>query len=149
MAEYNFQLRGWHALVGIVALLGFAGIQMYLRVRTVDDGMRDAVRERLLSEYSGRGPKDVARILAEAHEGSPIEPVPEMVQRDVEFGSIAAHGRIGALATIVRADVTVDGGPPPDGRSVRYFRVERKFMGDGWMVVGESDAYLYYRELAP
>ncbi len=149
MAEYNIQLRGWHALVGIGALLAFVSVQIYLRVRTVDDGMREAVRERLLNEYSGRGPKDVARIVAEAREGSPIEPVPEVVQRDVEFTSIAAHGRMGAPETLVRAEVTVDGGPPPDGRSVRYFRVSRKFMGDGWMVVGESNSYLYYRELAP
>jgi hypothetical protein len=149
MAEYNFQLRGWHALVGIVAALGFLGGQMYLRVRTVDDGMRDAVRERLLNEYSGRGPKDLARIVAEARAGSPTEPVPDVIQRDVEFTSIAAHGRMGGSATLVRAEVTVDGAPPPDGRPVRYFRVSRKFMGGGWMVVGESDSYQYYRELAP
>jgi hypothetical protein len=149
MAEYNFQLRGWHAFVGIAALLGFSGIEMYMRVRTVDDGIRGAVRERLVKEYSGRGPKDIARIVAEAREGSPIEPVPEVVQRDVEFTSIAAHGRMGAPAIVVRANITVDGGPPPDGRPVRYFRVTRKFMEDGWMVVGESDAYFYYRELAP
>lgn len=149
MAEYNFQLRGWHALVGIVAVLGFVGIQMSLRIRAVDDGMRDAVRKRLLNEYSGRGPKDVMRILAESREGSPIETVQEVVQRDVEFTSIGAHGRMGAPVTLVRAEVTVDGGPPPDGHSVRYFRVSRKFMGGGWMVVGESDSYLYYRELAP
>jgi hypothetical protein len=149
MAEYNFQLRGWHALVGIAALLGFSGIEMYLRVRPVDDGMRDAVRERLLNEYSGRGPKDIARIVAEAREGSPIEPVPEVVQRNVEFTSIAAHGRMDAPAILVRAEITVDGGPPPDSRSVRYFRVTRKFMEKGWMVVGESSPYFYYRELAP
>jgi hypothetical protein len=149
MAEYNFQLRGWHALVGIAALLGFWGIEMYLRVRTVDDGMRNAVRERLLNEYSGRGPKDIARIVAEAREGSPIEPVPEVVQRDVQFTSIAAHGRMGAPVTLVRAEITVDGGSPPDGRSVRYFRVSRNFMDGGWMVVGESDPYFYYKELAP
>jgi hypothetical protein len=149
MAEYNFQLRGWHALVGIAALLGFFGIEMYMRVRAVDDGVRNAVRERLVNEYSGRGPKDIARIAAEAREGSPIEPLPEVVQRDVEFTSIAAHGRMGAPAILVRAEITVDGGPPSDGRSVRYFRVTRKFMEDGWMVVGESDAYFYYRELAP
>jgi hypothetical protein len=149
MAEYNFQLRGWHALVAIAALVAFLGIAMFLRVRTVDDGMRNAVRERLVNEYSGRGPKDIARIVAEAREGSPIEPVPEMVQRDVEFTSIAAHGRMGAPAILVRAEITVDGGPPPDGRTVRYFRVTRKFMEDGWMVVGESGPYFYYRELAP
>ena len=81
--------------------------------------------------------------------GSPVEPVPDVVQRDVEFTSIAALGRMGAPAIFVRAEVKVDGGPPPDGRSVRYFRVTRKFTEDGWMVVGESNAYFYYSELAP
>jgi hypothetical protein len=149
MAEYNFQLRGWHALVGIAALLGFSGIEMYLRVRTVDDGMRNAVRERLLNEYSGRGPKDITRIVAEAAKARQSEPVPEVVQRNVEFTSIAAHGRMGGPAILVRAEITVDVGPPPDGRSVRYFRVTRKFMENGWMVIAESDPYFYYRELAP
>jgi len=149
MSEYSFQLRGWHAVVGIIALLGFAGIQIWLRVRSVDDGMREAVRLELLNEYSGRGPKDIARLVTEARAGSPVEPVPEVVQRDVELASIAAHGRMGGPVTLVRAEVTVDGGPPPDGRTVRYFRVSRKFMGGGWMVVGESDSYLYYRELMP
>lgn len=149
MPEYSFQLRGWHALVGIMVLVIFAGIQMWLRVRSVDDEMRDAVRVELLNDYSGRGPKDVARLVTEAREGSPVEPVREVIQRDVEFTSIAAHGKIGGPVTLVRAEVTVDGGPPPDGRPVRYFRVSRKLMGGGWMVVGESDSYLYYRELVP
>jgi len=148
MAEYNFQLRGWHALVGILALVGFMGVKMWLRIRSVDDEMKDAVRVELLKEYSGRGPKDVARIVAEAREGLPIEPVPELVQRDVEFSSIGARGRIGAPVTFVRAEVTVDGGPPPDGRAIRYFRISRKF-GGGWMVVGDSDSYFYYNELLP
>ncbi|MGH9714082.1 MAG: hypothetical protein ACRD5M_12365 [Candidatus Acidiferrales bacterium] len=149
MAEYNFQLRGWHALVGIAALLAYFGLQIYLRVRTVDDGMRSAVREQLLNDYSGRSPRDIARIVAEARAGTPVEPVPEVVQRDVEFTSIAAHGRMGAPVIVVRAEVAVDGGPPPDGRSIRYFRMSRKFMDSGWMVVGESDSYPYYRELVP
>ena len=81
MAEYNLQLRGWHALIAIPLVLGFWGMEMYLRVRPVDDAMRDAVRAELLNEYSGRGPKDVARIVAEARAGSPVEPVQPLVQR--------------------------------------------------------------------
>jgi hypothetical protein len=57
---------------------------MYMRVRTVDDAMRDAVREELLNEYSGRGRKDAARIVAEAREGISVEPVQSGVQRGVE-----------------------------------------------------------------
>ena len=149
MGQYNIQLRGWHAVAALVALAGITGVQMYLRVRPVDDGMRDAVRTRLLQEYSGRGPKDIARFVAEARAGSPVEPVPPLVQRDVEFTSTAGRGRWGASSIVVRAEVTVDGGPPHDGRAVRYFRVQRKFEGDGWLVIGESDAYQYFMELFP
>jgi hypothetical protein len=113
MAEYNLQLRGWHAVVAIVALIGFTGLKMYLRVRPVEHGMRDAIREELLNEYSGRGPKDVARLVAEARAGLPVEPVAPLVQHDVEFTSIAAHGKIGGPVTLVRAEITVDGGAPP------------------------------------
>jgi hypothetical protein len=148
MAEYNVQLRGWHALIGIVALVAFLGIKLSLRVRSVDNEMRDAVRMELMNEYSGRGPADVARLVAEARAGSPVEPVQPVVQRDVEFPSIAARGEMGARVTLVRAEVTVDGGPPPDGHPVRYFQVSRKFTG-GWMVIGPSNSYNYYSELLP
>ena len=148
MAEYNFQFRGWHAFVAIAALVGFLGFKTFLRLRSVDDEMRDAVRVELLNEYSGLGRADAARLVAEARAGSTVEPVPPLVQHDVAFPSIAARGDTGARVTLVRAEVIVDGGPPPDGRSVRYFQVSRKFTG-GWMVVGTSDSYSYFRELLP
>jgi hypothetical protein len=62
---------------------------------------------------------------------------------------MAARGTISG-ATVVRAEVTVDGGAPPDGRAVRYFWVSRKFGSDGeWLVMGESNAYQYLMELMP
>ena len=148
MPEYNIQLRGWHAILAIAALLAFLGISMALRVRPVDDEMRAAVRERLLDEYSGRGPKDIARIVEEARNGTAIENIPEVVQRDIQFPSMGAHGRMGRGVVYVRAEITVDCAPPPDGRSLRYFRISRKF-GGGWTVVGESNSYNYYSELCP
>lgn len=147
--EYNVQLRSWHVLIGIALIAGVFGVKVYLKVRPVDDGMRGAVRQELLKEYSGQGPKDVARIVQEARAGGPISPVQPVLQRDVEFASIDARGKIGALYTLVKAEITVDGGPPPDGRRVRYFRMERKFTGQGWLVVGESDSYQYFMELVP
>jgi hypothetical protein len=148
MPEYNFQLRGWHAIVGILVLVVYLGGTMLVHLRPVDDVMRDAVRERLLNEYSGRGPKDIARIVAEAREGSPVEAVPSVVQRNVEFPLMAAHGKLSGRVIYVRAVVTVDGGPPPDGRSIRYFALSSK-LGGGWMVVGETNSYSYYTELLP
>jgi hypothetical protein len=146
MAEYTYQFKGWQAVAAIAVVAVFMGGRVYLRVRPVEDGLRDAVKARLQNEYSGRGPKDVMRILAEAKEGRPVEQLQPVVQRDVEFTSIAAHGRMGGMYTLVRAEVRVDGGPPPDGRVVRYFSVMEK-LGGGWMVAGESDSYRYYEEL--
>jgi hypothetical protein len=47
---------------------------------------------------------------------------------------------------VVRVEVTEDGGPPSDGRSVRYLVLTTKF-GGGWMVLAQSDAYRYYTSL--
>jgi len=135
-------------MAALVVLAGITGVQMYSRVRPVNDAMREAVRSELLNEYSGRGPKDLARFVAEARAGSPIEAVPAVVNRDVEFGSMGARGTIGG-AIVVRAEVSVDGGSPPDGRAVRYLWMSRKFEGDGWLVMGESNAYQYFMELMP
>jgi hypothetical protein len=51
MAEVNFQLRGWHALLAIPLLLGYLGFKMWLRVLPVDEAVNNAVREELLKEY--------------------------------------------------------------------------------------------------
>lgn len=126
--------------------MGIAGIEMYLHVRTVDDAMRNAVRAQLMEDYSGRGRKDVARIVQEARDGAPVEAVQPLVQRDVEFSTIAARGTMGGVRVLVRAEITVDGGAPPDGREVRYLRVSRGLDGV-WIVDGDSDSYSYFMEL--
>jgi hypothetical protein len=149
MPEHSFQLRGWHSLIGMAMVLVFWAVQIYTRVVPADEAMRAAVKQELLNEYSGRGRKDVARLVAQAREGSRVESVPEFVQRDVELKSISALGNISAHVDFVRAEVTVDGGSPPDGHPVRYFRMSRKIVDPGWLVLGPSDAYSYYSQLIP
>jgi hypothetical protein len=147
MAEYRTQLQGWRAIVGILVVAGFTGVQMWARIRPVNQAMKDAVRTELLQQYSGRGPENIARFVAEARTGLPMESVAPVVQRDVEFTSVGARGGSGSGIVVFRAEVTVDGGSPPDGRAVRYFNLERKF--GGWLVLGESNSYNYLRELLP
>lgn len=76
--------------------------------------MREARRP--ISVHGAIGYAHCCRLLEEPKDDMGV---PEVVQQDVEFTSIAAHGRMGAPAILVRAEITVDGGPPPDGRSAR------------------------------
>ncbi len=43
---------------------------------------------------------------------------------------------------VAKLEVAVNGGPPPDGRSVRYLDLMRSVDGR-WLVVADSDAYHY------
>lgn len=47
---------------------------------------------------------------------------------------------------IAKVQVTVNGGPPPDGQSIRYFYVSNNSDGT-WTVLSESDASYYTRAL--
>ena len=148
MPQYTFQFRGWHGIIAVVLFLGYCGVSASLRLRSTDDGMREAIREYLLNEYSGRSPGDVQRVLAEARTGQTVESLPEVQKYDVEFPSISAVGRFAAEYETARVQITVDGGSPPKGPALRYFRVEHVLSGK-WLVVGQSDAYNYYSELLP
>ena len=114
----------------------------------VNDGMRDAICECFLNEYSGRSPKDVQRSLNEAKNGQHIENLPGVRQNDIDFPSVSAVGKYGALYEPVRVQTKMDGGPPPEGPAVRYSRVEH-VAADKWLAVGQSDSYNYYSELLP
>jgi hypothetical protein len=52
MPEYSFSLRGWHALVGVAAVLAVWGIQICARIVPQDEAMRAAVKEELTNEVT-------------------------------------------------------------------------------------------------
>jgi hypothetical protein len=60
---------------------------------------------------------------------------------NVEFVSLSAHGWREAM--VVRTEVSVGGGTPPDGQPVRYLFLTTK-VGGGSMVLSESDSIRYY-----
>lgn len=146
MPRFTFQFRGWHGIIAVVVLLGYFGVSASLPVGSTDEGTRQAVREYLLNEYSGRGPVDVHRVLAEAHAGQTVESLPEVQKFDVEFPSVSAAGKFAAEYETVRVKIAVDGGSPPTGSDLRNFRMEYT-LSRKWLVVGRSDAYSYTSEL--
>jgi hypothetical protein len=142
MSETRIDLTGWKAVAIVALILAVSGYRLYSRSQTVTDDGREALRTWLVKDYTGRGPKDLARRVADYQAGLPDRPpdVPTVLPR-VEFVSLSAHGTRDAM--IVRCEISADGGGPPDGKPVRYLHLTAK-PGGGWMVLSEGDSYEYY-----
>jgi len=154
MAEYRFKLTGWPALSVAALVLAIGAYQLASRFQRVDDAERSALRAWLSKDYQGRGPRDLAKIVLDYRAGHPVEPPPEERPMDIDFVSLSAHGS--RTSVVVRAQITVDGAPPPKGPAVRYFLLSRRLepvpvgstdAGDRWSVIGESQALSYYTAL--
>lgn len=145
MAETRIELTGWKAIIVAVLILGVSGYRVYSRFQTVSNDGQAALREWLVKDYTGRGPKALAKRAADYLAGMPDQPFEApAVQPHVEFVSLSAHGSRDAM--IVRTEISVDGGQPPDGQPVRYLFLTTKVEG-GWMVFSESDSFRYYEVL--
>lgn len=144
MDEVRIELRGWKAVVVLVAVLAVSGYRVWSRFRTVDDRGREALRTWLVKDYQGLGPSGLARRVADYRAGMPAQPDPQTTPPDVEFSAVSAHGSADNL--VARVEVIVDGGPPRHGRSVRYLRLMRGIEGD-WRVFADSDAVSYYEAM--
>jgi len=141
--EYRQQLRGWQGAVVGVAIVGVVAYQCARRIQTVDDSARFAIGVSLTREYQGRGLKEqVQEYLKQRASGeAPKEPPPSDVPIPmVALVSVKGHGLQDVM--VAKVEVTVNGGPPPDGRSVRYLDLMRSADGR-WLVVADSDAYHY------
>ncbi len=145
MGETRIELTGWKAVAVAAVILAISAIRFSMRFQTVTDEGRETLRAWLVNDYEGRGPKALAKLVTDYRAGSPVHlPERPAVAPQVELVSIGAHGSRDTM--VVRSEVTVDGGPAPDGRSVRYLFLTTK-VGGGWMVLAEADAFQYYEAL--
>lgn len=144
---YRQELKGWQAIVVAAGLVAGFGYQCARRIRTVDEAARFAIGVSLTREYMGTDLKSqVQQYLREkASHSAPAEPPPSsMPIPNVEILAVTAHGS--ADVQVAKVEVRVNGGPPPDGRGVRYLDLMRTIDGR-WVVVADSDAYHYMRSL--
>ena len=113
----------------------------------MDDSARFAIGVSLVREYQGIGLKEQVRdyLKQRASGGTPKEPPPAPLPIPmVELLSAGAHGSKDAM--VVKVKLAVNGGAPPDGRSVRYLSLMRSADGR-WLVLADSDAHHYMTSL--
>jgi hypothetical protein len=134
------EFKGWKAALVLGLLLALAAFRYHTRAVTLDAAARDAVRSWVVGEYH-RVPLVSRGLVPQLDSAAATE---LLRQSGVEIRSITARGWNDNA--VVRVELSGHGGPPPDGRSVRYFRLLH-FPASGWRVVGESTALRYYTRL--
>ena len=139
---YRFTLTGWKALIALAIVGGWYGLRAYMNMQPVTDDQRQVIEEFLTNEYSGNSPQDLLRRLQAANAGQPADPVPASPVH-ANLVSAAAHGNNSHV--IVRVEVTVDGAPPPDGRSVRFLSLSHQ--AGKWVVLWNATSYQYSHAL--
>ena len=142
--EYRQNLKGWQAAAVALGILGVVIYQCARRIQTLDESARFAIGVSLVREYRGTGlHQQVQEYLKQKASGeAPSEPTPSAVPiPHVELALVGAHGSKDVM--VAKVKVKVNGGPPPDGRSIRYLDLMRSTTDGRWMVVADSDAYHY------
>jgi len=130
----TIRLRGWAAVLLILTVGGFFAFRTLVAHAELPGEAADALRLHLAGVYASKTLDDESSNLAE-------KAARLLDLRDIEFVSIRGRGTPDDM--IVRAEIRVGGKTPPDGREVRYFRMERSSL-TGWHHRGDATALSYY-----
>ena len=138
--SYSIKLTGWRAVVALALLAGFAVFRFTVQRSTLDTQGREVLAAWLTAEYTRAG---LARVdasgLPDAESAALL-----LEAQAVEFRSLSAHGR--NRNVVVKAEITVAGRTPPDGRGLRYFRMAHGALS-GWSYLHETTAFAYWTRL--
>lgn len=143
MTDLFFRLFRQHSLLAVIIIVVFALCRSYFVQASLPTEGQELLKRWIAGEYSS------AAIVKKPQSGSEEELVTwskTLVRpEDITFISINAKG-ITKKDIIVRADIRVKGLPPPDGPSIRYYRMEYSLLL-GWFYRHPTNAFSYYSRL--
>ncbi|MBN2308451.1 MAG: hypothetical protein JXR94_05735 [Candidatus Hydrogenedentes bacterium] len=143
--EYTIQIplfskRGIAILAVVIAL---AAWNIYVVQKEAPEAVIEPLRHALAAEYGRAALPGIQASLAENDQAGVTEQVDELLANmdGIEVSDVSARGTGDEIC--IRATIRVNGGPPPDGRTVRYFLFSRSTLV-GWMYQRDASAFEYY-----
>ncbi len=142
MPEAQMKLTGGPAIVVIVLLTAFAVFRYSTMKSTLSTEAAEVLKTWLSARYAAA---ELDRIEASGN-GLPTPEQTDALLRtaQVEIASVSARGSRDDI--VVRAEIRVAGGPPPDGQSVRYYHMTHS-LATGWRLKRETWKWAYYLKL--
>lgn len=140
------RVHGWKA---IAVLLVAAALGVFYQVRmrsTLSTEAVEKLRPFIVARVAGDALREMGgRSFEEMSPGERDALAARLPAADrVEIRSISAHGT--GERVVVRAEVLVDGKPPPDGKTLRYYSMHYSTLM-GWSFDQEVGALSYWLEL--
>lgn len=148
----EIKLNGPTALIGLVAVVAFAGYRMTTMKTELETEALEELKAYLVAEYQSG---DIAALSAKlesnelSHEEALARTEAIVDAQDITFESVSARGMWKGRDgddVIVKVDIRVSGGPPPDGEPVRYYRMRYRGLA-GWKVGARTSVWSYRLKL--
>jgi len=136
--EKRYTLTGGKAILLLAAIAAVFLFRLSVRSRTLDPEAKSVLKAWLVAEYSRPVLASIKASRVDAEKARQLKD-----SSAVELTSISARGC--GRDSEVRVEVMVAGRTPPDGRSVRYFRMRYSLVG--WSLEQESSALFYHLTL--
>lgn len=137
----QIKLKGLKALAALLVIGAVAAGKLAMERQTLETEAAEELKFWLSSEYLGEGLAEFDSVAAMGEEEARAMTDELLRRAEVEFTDISARGR--GDDVVVRVEVRVSGGDPPDGQRVRYFRMSHSAL-TGWRVLRETWALSYY-----
>ena len=133
MSQVQIKLTGAKAVVAMLLVVAFMGYRFFNATSTIETDAAEELKFWLWGQYA-------SRLMAE----NP-QPTEETARRalaldNIRFSEINGRGTPGDM--IVRVRILVNGSPPPDGRAVRYYRMEHSQLTK-WRLLRETTGFAY------
>jgi len=149
----EFKLNGPSAVLALAALGAFTAYRLFAMQSELSTDGLELLKTSLSTEYS-RSDVDA---MAQKFQNGEVVAAAEAVERtdriegftQIEFAEVDARGmwegRQGG-DVIVKVQIAVNGGPPPDGDAVRYYRMRYRPL-TGWQLGTRTSALSYWLKL--
>ncbi len=142
MTKPEIKITGWKAVVVLLIIVAFAAYRFQAARATLPTDGADELKLWLSSEYIAEGLPAPEQAIESNDSAAVSNMANEVLSRDrVTFRKIAARGLMDDI--VVRVDIQVDGGAPPVGSRVRYFRMHYSTI-TGWIMDYETTVIAYY-----
>jgi hypothetical protein len=143
----QIKLTGGKAVAAIAAVIAVVAFQFIVRSSTLDTEAAAQIKLHLAADYARHHLPEIQRA-AQSPSAASVDEVTEMVAtidpENIDIVSISARGSGDDI--VARVEVEVNGGDPPDGRRVHYFKMRYSSL-TSWTVRHSTTALSYYLKL--